>query len=189
MKYKHKFGRCGLVYKSLLNGDDRFFQKFLIFGGDLWYLIGQVRVIHFEFDVETDTAISVAGEMMSELNLGEQDVIRIAEIIDAAIMAMLPEWRPSIGNKESLSNRDKLNLNTVSNNKLNLNTVSSEGSDVVVHSEHDPMTWVNLSEQGLELSPQTDHLIMHGRFEEVPEEHCSSPSLSAVDDDWDSDCQ
>jgi hypothetical protein len=51
------------------------------------------------------------------------------------------------------------------------------------------MSWVNQSEQGSELSAQTDHLIVHGRFEEMAEQNCSSPSLSAVDDDWDSDSQ
>ena len=77
--------------------------------------IGHVRVIHFEFDMKKDTAMSVAGEMISELNLGDQDVIRIAEIIDAAILAMLPGWRPNVGNKQSSLNGNEINLSTMRN--------------------------------------------------------------------------
>ena len=135
--------------------------------------IGHVRVIHFEFDMKKDTAMSVAGEMISELNLGDQDVIRIAELIDAAILALLPGWRSNVGNKQSSFNGNEINQSTI-----------SEESNGLSQSKNDPMAWINVSKQ-----PQIDNLMMHGRFEVLPEEDFSSPSLSAVDDDWDSDCQ
>ncbi|XP_010906946.1 probable serine/threonine-protein kinase WNK3 isoform X1 [Elaeis guineensis] len=53
---------------------------------------GQVRNIHFPFDIEEDTSISVATEMVAELDLTDQDVTTIAAMIDAEISAHVPEW-------------------------------------------------------------------------------------------------
>ncbi|XP_024516472.1 mitogen-activated protein kinase kinase kinase 5 [Selaginella moellendorffii] len=57
-------------------------------------LEGHVRNIHFPFSIEGDTAMSVASEMVAELDLSDQDVTTIAEMIDAAIVALVPDWRP-----------------------------------------------------------------------------------------------
>lgn len=53
---------------------------------------GQVRIIHFPFDIEADTSISVATEMVAELDLTDQDVTAIAKMIDNEIQAHVPEW-------------------------------------------------------------------------------------------------
>ncbi|PIA51648.1 hypothetical protein AQUCO_01100485v1 [Aquilegia coerulea] len=53
---------------------------------------GHVRNIHFPFDVEVDTAFSVASEMVAELDLTDQDVTTIAEMIDSEIQTHIPEW-------------------------------------------------------------------------------------------------
>ncbi|KAL5991197.1 Serine/threonine-protein kinase wnk3 [Asimina triloba] len=42
----------------------------------------------------TDTAISVASEMVAELDLTDQDVTTIASMIDLEIQALVPEWIP-----------------------------------------------------------------------------------------------
>ncbi|MCO5552905.1 hypothetical protein L7F22_006424 [Adiantum nelumboides] len=55
---------------------------------------GHVRYIHFVFDIESDTAISVASEMVEELQLSDQDVNTVAEMIDAQIVALVPDWKP-----------------------------------------------------------------------------------------------
>lgn len=55
---------------------------------------GHVRNIHFPFDTEADTPISVASEMVEELNLTNQDVSAIAEMIDSEIRHNFPEWTP-----------------------------------------------------------------------------------------------
>ncbi|CAN6447322.1 unnamed protein product [Victoria cruziana] len=55
---------------------------------------GHVRNIHFPFDIEADTAISVASEMVTELDLTDQDVTTIAEMIDQEIQAHVPGWLP-----------------------------------------------------------------------------------------------
>ncbi|XP_020245843.1 probable serine/threonine-protein kinase WNK2 isoform X2 [Asparagus officinalis] len=53
---------------------------------------GQIHNIHFPFDIEADTSISVATEMVAELDLTDQDVTAIAAMIDSAIQAHVPEW-------------------------------------------------------------------------------------------------
>ncbi|KAG9446715.1 hypothetical protein H6P81_012843 [Aristolochia fimbriata] len=55
---------------------------------------GHLRNIHFPFDIEADTAISVASEMVAELDLTDQDVTTIAAMIDSEIQGLVPEWIP-----------------------------------------------------------------------------------------------
>ncbi|KDO86536.1 hypothetical protein CISIN_1g005017mg [Citrus sinensis] len=56
---------------------------------------GRVRNIHFLFYLDSDTALSVAGEMVEQLDLADHDVAFIAEFIDYLIMKLLPGWKPS----------------------------------------------------------------------------------------------
>ncbi|KAJ7945808.1 putative Kinase [Quillaja saponaria] len=56
---------------------------------------GQFRNIHFPFDIEEDTAIAVASEMVQELDLTDQDVSTIAAMIDSEIRSHIPDWNPS----------------------------------------------------------------------------------------------
>ncbi|KAM7273428.1 hypothetical protein ACFE04_028092 [Oxalis oulophora] len=61
----------------------------------LVYSSGESRLILFPFYIGADTAISVASEMATELNLSNQDVPTIASMIDSDIQSHIPEWRPS----------------------------------------------------------------------------------------------
>lgn len=56
---------------------------------------GRVRNIHFLFYLDSDTALSVAAEMVEQLELADQDVSFIAEFIDFLVMKILPGWKPS----------------------------------------------------------------------------------------------
>ncbi|KAK7389784.1 hypothetical protein VNO78_25078 [Psophocarpus tetragonolobus] len=56
---------------------------------------GRVRNIHFLFYLDTDTAISVATEMVEHLDLADHDVDLIAELIDYLLLKLLPWWKPS----------------------------------------------------------------------------------------------
>ncbi|CAJ2663072.1 unnamed protein product [Trifolium pratense] len=56
---------------------------------------GRVRNIHFLFYLDTDTAVSVASEMVEHLELADHDVAFIAELIDYLIMKLVPWWKPS----------------------------------------------------------------------------------------------
>lgn len=62
---------------------------------------GRIRNIYFPFDVENDTALSVATEMVAELDLADQDVIKIADMIDDEIISLVPEWKPGPGFMET----------------------------------------------------------------------------------------
>ncbi|KAG6524186.1 probable serine/threonine-protein kinase WNK3 [Zingiber officinale] len=65
---------------------------------------GQVRNILFPFDIEADTSVSVATEMVAELDLTDQDVTTVAAMIDAEIQASFPDWRPfANGNDGTIS--------------------------------------------------------------------------------------
>ncbi|XP_024025589.1 probable serine/threonine-protein kinase WNK3 isoform X2 [Morus notabilis] len=55
---------------------------------------GHVRNIHFPFEIEADTPISVASEMVEELDLTDQDVSTIADMIESEIRHNFPEWTP-----------------------------------------------------------------------------------------------
>lgn len=56
---------------------------------------GRVRNIHFNFYLDSDTAMSIAGEMVEQLDLSHEDVSVIAELIDKLIMKLVPGWKPS----------------------------------------------------------------------------------------------
>ena len=78
---------------------------------------GQIRNIHFPFDIEADTSISVATEMVAELDLTDQDVTAIAEMIDSEIQAHVPEWVGGEG------------LNDHDNDMVDSDTHESEAKD------------------------------------------------------------
>ncbi|KAL1806533.1 hypothetical protein ACET3Z_029601 [Daucus carota] len=62
---------------------------------------GRIRNIYFPFDIEADTALSVAAEMVSELDITDQEVTKIAEMIDGEIISLVPEWNKSLDQEES----------------------------------------------------------------------------------------
>lgn len=64
-------------------------------------LAGRVRNIHFQFYLDTDTAHSVASEMVEQLELANHDVAFIAEFIDYLIKRIMPGWKPLSQNHSS----------------------------------------------------------------------------------------
>ncbi|KAH0908573.1 hypothetical protein HID58_031894 [Brassica napus] len=65
---------------------------------------GLVRNIYFPFDMETDTAISVAREMVEELEMDDCDVTNIADMIDGEIASLIPGWRSGLEVESSFCN-------------------------------------------------------------------------------------
>lgn len=57
-------------------------------------LLGYFHNIHFPFDIEVDTTIAVASEMVEELHLTDQDVSTVAAMIDSEIQSHIPDWTP-----------------------------------------------------------------------------------------------
>lgn len=62
---------------------------------------GHIRNIYFPFDIESDTALSVATEMVAELDITDQDVTKIADMIDGEIGSLVPDWKPGPGIEET----------------------------------------------------------------------------------------
>ncbi|XP_019458238.1 PREDICTED: serine/threonine-protein kinase WNK8-like [Lupinus angustifolius] len=56
---------------------------------------GRARNIHFPFFIDSDTAISIAAEMVEHLELASEDVAVIAELIHNMIVKLVPNWQPS----------------------------------------------------------------------------------------------
>ncbi|KAJ4897606.1 Serine/threonine-protein kinase WNK2 [Raphanus sativus] len=80
--------------KGKRNGSDGIFLRLRISDAE-----GRIRNIYFPFETETDTAWSVAEEMVSELDITNQDVEKIAEMIDAEIAALVPGWKKVNNNR------------------------------------------------------------------------------------------
>lgn len=117
---------------------------------------GRIRNIYFPFDIETDTAFSVATEMVAELDITDQDVTRIADMIDGEITSLVPGWKPGPGIEETprFLNQN-LCLNCASNH-------TSSGSLLEFQSK-------NPGANNLQLVQCCRHgcASMHGRFEEI----------------------
>ncbi|KAG4910397.1 Serine/threonine-protein kinase WNK1 [Glycine soja] len=114
---------------------------------------GRIRNIYFPFDIETDTALSVANEMVAELDINDQDVTNLASMIDNEIARLVPEWKtgPRIEEKSECSSASVC-LNCAANGSL-FDYVSSNNP-----------CGKNL--QFLHCS-KTGCAAVHGRFEEI----------------------
>ncbi|KAE8055076.1 hypothetical protein FH972_011941 [Carpinus fangiana] len=59
---------------------------------------GQLRNIHFAFYLDSDTVISIAEEMVEQLDLSKEDVVVIAELIDNLLAKLVPRLKSSFEN-------------------------------------------------------------------------------------------
>ncbi|KAK4478092.1 hypothetical protein RD792_017357 [Penstemon davidsonii] len=90
-----------ITIKGRRDEDDNIFLRLRIADKE-----GHVRNIYFPFDIELDTALSVATEMVAELDITDQDVTKIAEMIDDEIESLVPEWKKGVGIEESPIHRN-----------------------------------------------------------------------------------
>ncbi|GKV19599.1 hypothetical protein SLEP1_g29834 [Rubroshorea leprosula] len=81
-------GDVDIAIKGSRREDDDIFLRLRISDKE-----GRIRNIYFPFDIKTDTALSVATEMVSELDITDQDVTTIADMIDGEIATLVPEWK------------------------------------------------------------------------------------------------
>ncbi|GLT79796.1 hypothetical protein SLA2020_512710 [Shorea laevis] len=136
---------------------------------------GRVRNIHFLFYLDTDTALSVAAEMVEQLELAEHDVAFIADLIDYLIIKLLPEWKPSsdyssseaissigespvLGNCETFAANQWDSVLAVAKKDVTsgLNTNPKNGSHGVYHSTR---SLANLEDRESEISMVSEILI------------------------------
>lgn len=117
---------------------------------------GHVRNIYFPFDVENDTALGVATEMIAELNITDHDVAQIAEMIDGEVSSLVPAWKPGLDVAEISS----YGMPSVPGNHESDNS-----------SAHSLISTVSISNQSCGNLDATSCAIMdcaiHGRFEEI----------------------
>lgn len=85
--------------------------------------------IHFVFYLDSDTAISIAEEMVEQLDLSNEDVVCIAELIDNLVMKLVPTWNPSCGSNASLQNSLCKGCSPLPNNLISLKCPGMSGSD------------------------------------------------------------
>ncbi|KAI4298086.1 hypothetical protein MLD38_040468 [Melastoma candidum] len=130
--------------------DDGIFLRLRISGND-----GKVRIIYFPFDIEMDTAMSVATEMVAELDLDDHDVAEIAEMIDGQVSSLVPEWRLGPGFMETPQFLNQsFSQNYASNHtstSLSSGSVSLDLGSKIMQSQ---CCWKGCAS-------------MHGRFEEI----------------------
>ncbi|XP_057489131.1 probable serine/threonine-protein kinase WNK9 [Actinidia eriantha] len=107
---------------------------------------GRVRNIYFHFDIETDTAISVATEMVAELDITDQDVSKIADMIDSEIVSLVPEWKRGLFFEETAN---------CANLRYCHNCATNNGSLIGVKN----VQVLQCSQRGC--------AAIHGRFEEI----------------------
>ncbi|KAG8373064.1 hypothetical protein BUALT_Bualt12G0131900 [Buddleja alternifolia] len=88
-------GNVDITIKGRRREDDNIFLRLRIADKE-----DRMRNIYFPFDIKTDTALSVAAEMVAELDITDQDVIKIAEMIDGEIASLVPEWIIKVGIEE-----------------------------------------------------------------------------------------
>ncbi|XP_020886694.1 serine/threonine-protein kinase WNK2 isoform X2 [Arabidopsis lyrata subsp. lyrata] len=90
--------------KGKRNGNDGIFLRLRISDAE-----GRIRNIYFPFETAIDTAWSVAAEMVSELHITNQDVAKIAEMIDAEIAALVPDWKTDAESSSNVNNNNNNN--------------------------------------------------------------------------------
>ncbi|XP_020580183.1 probable serine/threonine-protein kinase WNK1 isoform X2 [Phalaenopsis equestris] len=77
-----------IMIKGKRSDDGSIFLRLRIFDRD-----GHVRNIYFPFEVENDTALGVAAEMVAELGITDHDVAQIAEMINGEVSSLVPNWK------------------------------------------------------------------------------------------------
>ncbi|KAI5061912.1 hypothetical protein GOP47_0022451 [Adiantum capillus-veneris] len=136
---------------------------------------GHVRYIHFVFDIESDTAISVASEMVEELQLSDQDVTTVAEMIDAQILALVPDWKPGASFEDATpdtghSDQDRC-LPDVScrrlEDEIGIDETTLEGCCMSNSLITPDVGSSGLIPSSTEESPARGEGMMYGRFEDV----------------------
>ncbi|KAF0889242.1 hypothetical protein E2562_022491 [Oryza meyeriana var. granulata] len=67
---------------------------------DLWLRFpdpsGCFKSVEFPFDVTEDTSLSVAVEMVEQFGLTQESRLIIAQLIDAFLVILIPEWTPCV---------------------------------------------------------------------------------------------
>ncbi|PSS11232.1 Serine/threonine-protein kinase [Actinidia chinensis var. chinensis] len=122
------------------------------------HLCGQVRNIHFIFYLGADTALTIAGEMVDQLDLSNEDVKFIAELIDSLIVKLVPTWMPLFGNSSGM--RSPYEYSPLSNDQSSTRCSWASGSAVVsaeaIFKQHVSTSYANNEALGAEYNKDSN---------------------------------
>lgn len=129
-----------------------------------------MRNIYFSFDIENDTALGVAAEMVAELSITDHDVTEIAEMINGEVSSLVPQWKKTGGvdiseipedvissfssNHESdvSSGCSMLNYLSINNGSCgDLNATSCTHIDCAIHGRFEEVTYHVIESKGDEM--------------------------------------
>lgn len=142
-------GDVDITIKGTLKDDDGIFLRLRIADKE-----GRFRNIYFPFDIENDTALSVSAEMVDELDITDQDVTKIADMIDGEIATLVPKWKRGV----------ELEENPPCSTSGFCHNCASNGSPFM-----DYVTSDNSGAKNLQVLQCSNHgcTSIHGRFEEI----------------------
>ncbi|KAF7113069.1 hypothetical protein RHSIM_RhsimUnG0163800 [Rhododendron simsii] len=133
-------GKNEFKLEGVINGDDS-----ISFTLRIAQSCCHARNIHFVFYLARDTAQSIAGEMVDQLDLSNEDLTFIAELIDSLIVKLVPNWKPSFGNSrsEGSSCEDSPHVNNQSSMRCSWASRSERVSGEAISKEHDSTSYAN----------------------------------------------
>lgn len=99
------------------------------------FVSGHVSNIHFIFYLDSDTAISIAEEMVEQLDLSHEDVVSIAELIDNLIVKLVPSWNPSSCSTSGLQNSSYNGSSVLQNNLMSLKCLRDSEESIKAFAE------------------------------------------------------
>ncbi|KAJ6986860.1 hypothetical protein NC653_020174 [Populus alba x Populus x berolinensis] len=89
------------------------------------------RKVEFPFHLDSDTAISVAEEMVEQLELSPEDAAYNAELIDILVMKLVPSWKTSRGSIANAPERHPDCLQSVRHQE------AQQSINLEIYAEHD----------------------------------------------------
>ncbi|KAI7725685.1 hypothetical protein M8C21_018462 [Ambrosia artemisiifolia] len=105
-------GEVNISIKGRRNEDDDIVLKLRIADKE-----GRVRNIYFRFDIEADTAFDVANEMVADLDIANQDVHKIADMINGEILCLVPEWQTGLNLLQDNNHHSENKLEAVNSSR------------------------------------------------------------------------
>lgn len=96
-----EFHRCNGKNEFRLRGE-KYDESSISFSLRITDYSGQARNIHFMFYLDHDTTVSIAAEMVDQLELPNEDVALIAGMIDSLALKLVPSWKSSGGSLDAV---------------------------------------------------------------------------------------
>ncbi|CAH9142627.1 unnamed protein product [Cuscuta epithymum] len=89
---------------------------------------GNTRHIDFLFYLEIDTALTIAGEMVEQLELASEDVVVIADMIDSLVSRLVPIWKQSRTSLAAVNSAHNNSISAVSSERGESELVVGKGT-------------------------------------------------------------